>query len=440
MSDLIQPVICDPEAAHPGRVQKLVEYIRNLDGTEVKVIKVSKAEDAEFIKNHPVNSFYSMQAYSLRREALLMKGKPFIHLEPDSIPLKPGWVKALSEEYYCLGKHYMMSTDSHPPGDLVSGIGVYGPNTSTEIPYEFDRSSWDLWMIQNIPEKIARSSLIQHKYGIYDDNGIHKTRNITFPRDKDLLRAGAVIFHADPTQSLLRKPGHLRFAHSGCLGDAIAALPIIRQLGGGDLIMTQVNNPRILRGWRYESLRPLLESQPYVHSVSWEENPSAIDYDFTDFRKIYASDRSLTETQGRYLGVNKIDYSPWLKVEPSPISKGMVVVSRTTRYRNPYFIWSKLVRVYKDKILFVGLEDEYREFQKLSLWPIKYQPCKNLLELAQVITGSSLLISNQTVAGWIGMGLGHPLIQESCPGKADSIIPRPNAQFVQYNTFSFPPV
>lgn len=423
---MIQPVITLPHRSDKcAEVERLVDYCRKLDGTEVLVNVIPKEDDAAFIASHPVNTFFSLQAFSLHREALLMKGNSFIHLEPDSIPLKPGWVKILSDAYEAQDRPYLWSSDTHPPGDLVGGIGIYGPNCAKEIPFEFEYGGWDGWMDRNIPEKIFRTPLVQHKYGIYE--GIQKTRNISFPRDNSLLRPEAVIFHSDPGQTLMNPRKHLRFAHSGCIGDAIAALSSIRQLGGGELVMTQKFNPRILRGVRYEYLKPLLEAQPYIKSVTWEENPEYLDFDFCDFRTIYKGDVSLAQTQARYMGIHNLDESPWLSVEPDERTRGKIVVSRSPRYQNHPFPWRRFARFYLKSMVFVGFMDEKKALESRIGTLLPMIACKDALEMARLIAGADAFIGNQSSPFWIAAGLGKKLIQETYVPNPDSIVSRPNA-------------
>src|ERR1019366_3559924 len=108
------------------KVDRLVKYCRALDGTEVKVINV---DDSKFSTIYTKNVFACKQAYSLRCAAIEMRGAPFFWLEPDSIPLKAGWLARMEEEYKQAGKPYMLSSDSYPPHDMVGGVGIYGPET-----------------------------------------------------------------------------------------------------------------------------------------------------------------------------------------------------------------------------------------------------------------------------------------------------------------------
>lgn len=433
MTPLPAVIIC-PESRPRDKVDALVKWCRNLDGTEIHVIEMSLSEDKAFIDAHPHNTFYSLQAHSLRRAALQFKGQPFIWLETDAIPLKKGWAQALTEEYLRLGKPYMLSTDEHPPGDMVGGIGVYGPDAHWQIPDSFESSGWDAWMVKHLAPLISRTKLIQHKYGIYDSTGVHMTRRIRFPKDQNLLRDDAVIFHADPGQTLMNPNRPTRFVHSGCIGDAIAALPAIRQLGGGDLVMTQKGNPRILRGERYESVRPLLESAHYINSVTWEENPADIDYDFTDFRNIYKQNRCIADIQAEWVGVTNLDTSPWLSVPPDPRGVNRVIVARSARYQNESFHWRQFVRTHRDKLLFVGTPDEHQAFSQMmgANYAIEYIPTANMLELAGLIAGAGCFCGNQSSPFWVAIGLGVKVIQETALLNPDSIVHRPNARYNVY--------
>lgn len=419
-------VIIQPESRPATKVERLVKWCRDLDGTELRVIHMSKADDAAFCARNSEDQYDRLCAYSLHVAALAMNRKPFIWLEADSIPIKAGWAKALTDEYYRLGKPFMISGDSHPPGDLVGGIGVYGEDTSWFIPYVFTKHGWDRWLIEKAKPMVSFTSLIQHKYGHYE--GMHKVRDMEFPRDNATIRDDTVIFHRDPAQTLIPKSN--RFLHSGCLGDAIAALATIKQLGGGHLVMTQRGNPRILRGERYESLRPLLERQPYLKSVSWEEEPSYCDYDFTNFRNGHGSSDCLAVSQARCVGVHDLNLSPWLEADPSPYSKGRVVIARSARYQNQNFPWLRLLTENHGRALFVGTKEEHHAFQVIWGFHIEHKETANLLEVAELIRGADLFIGNQSSPFWIAAALGVPLVQEVCKHQPDSVIPRPNASYL----------
>lgn len=150
------PVIVAAPSQH-RRVARLVEHCRRLDDTEVLVL--DGGPDCALPYPHCNNAAF-------HQAALAMRGKPFCWLEPDSIPLQKGWLKAISQEYKRAGKPFMLSSDSNPPHDLVGGIGVYGPDSWWLIPKTYKFGAWDLWIITHLRPLIHFSPLIQHSYGI----------------------------------------------------------------------------------------------------------------------------------------------------------------------------------------------------------------------------------------------------------------------------------
>lgn len=213
-----------------------------------------------------------------------------------------------------------------------------------------------------------------------------------------------------------------RFLHSGHIGDIIAFLPCMRALGGGDLVITDHNHqPHLLmQGFKYESLKPLLEIQPYIDSVTYEKHPEKIDYDVTGFRR-YWGQYPIIGMQAKTLGIEKPSTFQWLDVPADNRSNGKILCCRSHRYRNDSFPWDSIVNKYRGQILFVGLYDERGDFisrygEVSSVW------VNNLLELAQLIRGSAIFIGNQSAPFWIAAGLNHPLIQETHPPLPDSIV------------------
>lgn len=224
------------------------------------------------------------------------------------------------------------------------------------------------------------------------------------------------------------------FCHSGDIGDCLASLPTMRALGGGDIIIGPPGphqGRETLKGARIDALRPLLESQAYIGSVTWMDEPSGFSHDFRAFRQApreYGETVSLLEWQARYLGATVSD-APWLRAVRSPVSLGRTVVARSLRYQNPGFPWH--VAMSKNRnCVFVGLEDEYKAFSRTVSSAVEFVPTKDLLELAEVIGGAQLFIGNQSCPFWIAAGLGVPIIQESWPTDPNSQIKRPNARYL----------
>ena len=175
------------------QVEKLVSYIKNLDGTEVLVVP-TKNETEEYPKRNN---------YALREAAETVPGEAFFWLEPDAIPLCVGWLDRIEAEYLGSGKEFMLSSDQNPPFDLIGGIGVYGPSTGWLIPKDVPENGWgwDTWLNTHIPHAIHKTPLIQHSYGIYGSVDLAEPHR--FPRDSAMIRSSSVIFHRDKFQDLI---------------------------------------------------------------------------------------------------------------------------------------------------------------------------------------------------------------------------------------------
>lgn len=227
------------------------------------------------------------------------------------------------------------------------------------------------------------------------------------------------------------------FCHRGDLGDIVACLPTIRALGGGSIVIgpqTGTNQGReSLKGGRFEAIRPLLESQPYIDRVEWSDTPRDFTHDFTDFRQNWISEESLLDWQARHLSV-KASTDPWLAVFRSPVAFNRIVIARSLRYHNPIFPWFAILAKHKNP-LFVGTKEEHSDFERKMGRAVEHHPTQNLLELAEVIAGTHLFVGNQSCPFWIAAGLGVPLIQESWPHSPNSQIKRPNARYALRGAF-----
>lgn len=221
------------------------------------------------------------------------------------------------------------------------------------------------------------------------------------------------------------------FAHTGDLGDVIAMLPIVRALGGGSIVLQPPTAARQCReslaGKRYESIKPLLEAQPYVDSVTWSEHPPSGSHDFRGFRQGQIKGENLIQWQARHIGVS-VSETPWLVAQSDRRTSGRAVFARSRRYHSQHFPWDKALARWKDP-LFVGMEDEYLAFQTAWGKPIEHYRAENLFELARIIAGCEIFVGNQSCPFWIAAGLGVSLIQETWAPDPNSIVQRDNARY-----------
>lgn len=186
-----------------------------------------------------------------------------------------------------------------------------------------------------------------------------------------------------------------------------------------------------LSGVRYEAIRPLLVAQPYIEDVRWHAGEK-VDHDFTNFRSMYKSGRSLAVTQAIFIGADpEGSRTRWLDVTSS--NNGRVIIHRSPRYHNEMFPWAEVLDYFGKQAIYCGLWDEFQQFVAENGHCEFYQP-KDYLELAQLISGSELFIGNQSSPYAVAEGLKHNSIQETHDRNHDCIFERPNAKYIREDT------
>ncbi len=222
-----------------------------------------------------------------------------------------------------------------------------------------------------------------------------------------------------------------RLISSGDAGDVLAALLIMRHLGGGEMVLVQGPHPHRPFKSLGHMLLPLINAQPYITAAMWMDNPTGGTHELIHWRrKFYKPTQTLAESQADSLGIKLTDFSPWItNVTPDTNYANRVVVSRSPRYQNPQFPWRQVAQKYGNAMLFIGLEDEHASLQRVCGRQIEHKKIRDHLHIAEIVKASRLLISNQTAISWIAMGMGHPLVQE-CEVRRriwDAQVPRDNA-------------
>ena len=230
----------------------------------------------------------------------------------------------------------------------------------------------------------------------------------------------------------------LKFKHSGSFSDIIYSLPLVRKLGGGDLVIHLYSLEQSLKenGYRdgdidsvyrnrltqedFEFILPLLKRQPYINNA-YTADGYQIDYDL-DRCKGYLYRKFQGNAVEAYYRLFDQEYTsyqvvqPWLSVDS--VTEADVVISRSTRYRstqaNCRAIWEGInAKVnFKNNAVFVGTPAEYSDFNDMG-FGVPYRPVENLLDMASVIAGSNLFVGNQCLAYSLAQGLGRPTICET---------------------------
>jgi hypothetical protein len=256
----------------------------------------------------------------------------------------------------------------------------------------------------------------------------------------------------------------------GTLGDNIYYLCFMKLMGGGNLFIKMnyigqycaevlgwtgigLATPGTITVWQHDFMKPLLEIQDYINSVSmWDHEP--IDYSGEEVGRLHRRIPGWTgnQTEDYAIAYNidildpeikqKLLYEPWLKVEPLKIPGKTIIVNRTPRYHSGtngdgWMRW--ISKGLHHRFLFVGHPNEHAEFQQRFGIKVDYYPVKDMLEMARLIQGSEYFIGNQSMPLSLAIGLGHNYYCElrgdwqgtRTPhgGYGDVWFPRPNGRY-----------
>lgn len=361
----------------------------------------------------------------------------WLWLESDCVPVRRGWYQAIRERHERAGKPFTGHWNHQT--NVWNGVSVYPHNTphyGTRLML-VETNPWDVHASRDIrPHLEIANDLFQH---IWSDHATGQAW--TFPSIsivRKVLRPGVFLFHRCKDGSLIDRLIDSKdstenpattFVHGGDIGDLVYALPTVRELGGGTLIMSPCKTREPMTEGKAAKIAPLLELQPYIKCTGFEANPPPSAYNFNTFRDFMKKGKSLALVQSELFGKNgHTTKEAWLRVDhPVRVADYDVIIHRSTRYQNPAFNWKAVVKKYGKRALMVGLEQEHSIFTK-AFGKVEYHRTGDFLELARVIAGAKLFIGNQSAPYSIAEGLKVPAILESCPTALDCQFERPDLQ------------
>ena len=225
------------------------------------------------------------------------------------------------------------------------------------------------------------------------------------------------------------------FKHSGNLGDIIYALPAIIALGGGILyIATDDYPPRISADAPHPKpmsldtvmqMTDFLRSQPYLKDVR-PYGGEIVDYDLDQFREYVVHDKAgwRVHLACWHLSTFAVRFDlcrTWLHhVKPTYVNDIVVSYSSNNADHSGGLNWNVL-EDYLDKSIFVGFENEYSAFKEYTGLDMPFFEAKNITELARVIRGSKLLISNQCFSFALAEGMKRPRVLDVLRLRSNSL-------------------
>lgn len=193
------PVVLVLAERQREKAERLVKYCDQLDGTKIEVVEYgTERTDNQYIAAH----------LSFRKACKLFRKTAFFWIETDAIPRSQGWLRKIHVEHVNRRKLFTLpSLEGLSRFDHASGIGIYPRDAQSIIPEPKPSPpyfAWDHWLYARRKKFIHFTRLIQHSYGVYAAHSRRAlVRRHSFPQDAEMLRADALMFHSDPTQSLI---------------------------------------------------------------------------------------------------------------------------------------------------------------------------------------------------------------------------------------------
>ena len=246
------------------------------------------------------------------------------------------------------------------------------------------------------------------------------------------------------------------YKHSGTFGDLIYSLSVVKKLGKGAFAIALNNIEACVANYGYRPeevdamhkgrftvadfnlIEPLLRRQSYITDVvPWK---GIHDIDLDQFRGVL-----FRGFEGNYVEAFHMTFKlpftaevyneTWLEADAKRVAP--IVINRTFRYRCPSGTgtWQDFLAEANitQNGIFVGSDDEHRDFVQKTGFNVPYYPVKDFKELADVIAGADLFMGNQSAAYSIAMGLGKSSVLETIKIKPlannECYFPRNNCQY-----------
>lgn len=202
----------------------------------------------------------------------------------------------------------------------------------------------------------------------------------------------------DPDEPLI-------FSHCGGLGDILFSLYFCREFAryfrvksfGYHIFTTSERRYGMcLKTARF--IEPLLVSQDFISHVSVGELSETHFIDLDDFRKLKINFMS-GDIRRWYYNLSGIhfqaDFSePVIVADKDSELDGKLLINLTSRNVNAHIDMNYLAP-FQDHLVFIGTEQEHCDFVK-NFFELPYQPCKDMLQMAQYMAGAKGFIGNQS--------------------------------------------
>lgn len=200
----------------------------------------------------------------------------------------------------------------------------------------------------------------------------------------------------------------LTFSHAGRFGDVLYSLYFATHYAHGQpfdfILKTGVadrfdpsQRPHLMEPEDAEFIRPLLEAQPYINTVEIESanrtsrEVYVLDSFRQDMRRIIGKEIRTWYYHFRETIPDGEFDRPVLTLHETPKKFERIAICFTPRYRQEFDL--SPLKQYQDRLVFIGLPDEWRSF--CSIWfSVDYKPVKDALEMLRFMRSCRCFVGN----------------------------------------------
>lgn len=231
------------------------------------------------------------------------------------------------------------------------------------------------------------------------------------------------------------------FKISGDMGDIIYSLLYAKILGTKNIYIDYSGGEDYIRDGfirnvktKFNSqsadfLMPLLCKQSYVSVAKYENQKYDFDMSEFDYRDIIIKNLNIFHSK-KFINFDNTKLNQkWIECNTDiqePLPERDLIVGRSLRYRgNDNFYYLNLNDIIEHGI-FVGIEEEYKNFCSMYDCKIPYFKGKNCLDIASLISLKKRFIGNGSLICSIAIGCGLEINYEYCISAAHYIFDKKN--------------
>jgi len=172
----------------------------------------------------------------------------------------------------------------------------------------------------------------------------------------------------------------------------------------------------------FDMIKPLVDSQEYIHEMQIYEGQSPLLIDIDIIRKEKFVNLPHGQIQAWiFMAFPDLSYDlskPWIHLPEIDLPiiekvKGKIILNFTERYRNPHINYFFLKK-FKNRLLFSGTAREHLLFMNKWKMDVPMLETKDFLELAYGLKHCKFLLSNQSMMWNLAESMKSPRILEIC--------------------------